>query len=76
MLSHLKLGLHKGGSKLHIRFIFIIFLKIIHLTERESTSRGAAEGEGESDSPLGREPKVGFDPRTQDHDLSQSQTLN
>ena len=33
-----------------------------------------AEGEGETDSPLSREPYVGLNPRT--HDLSQRQMLN
>ena len=33
--------------------------------EREHTSKGGvAEGEGEADSPLSREPNVGLDPRT------------
>ena len=35
--------------------------------------RGA---EGEADSLLSREPNAGLDPRTQDHDLNQRQTLN
>jgi len=32
--------------------------------ERESTRQGEAEGEGEADSLLSREPDVGLDPRT------------
>jgi len=32
--------------------------------ERECTAGGAAEGEGEADSPLSREPNVGLHPRT------------
>ena len=37
------------------------------MTKRErerAPAEGTAEGEGEADSPLSREPKVGLDPRT------------
>ena len=48
--------------------------------ERESTNAGwgeeGADGEGEADSPLSREPEERFHPRTQAHDLSRRQTLN
>ena len=47
------------------------------MRERAQTG-GWAEGEreGEADSPLSREPNVGLNPKTQDHDLSRRQTLN
>ena len=56
----------------------LFFLKIlfIYLTERESTVGRRAEGEGEADSPLSREPDTGLDPRAQEHDLSRRQMLN
>ena len=44
-----------------------LFLKIlfIYLTEKESTSRGEQQAEGEEQqAPLSREPHVGLDPRT------------
>ena len=36
----------------------------------------AAEGEGEAGSPLSREPDMGLNPRTLDHDLSRRQKFN
>ena len=47
--------------------LFYLFLNIlfIYLTERVSAQAGAAEGEGEADSPLSREPQGrGLNPRT------------
>jgi len=44
--------------------------------ERESEHQWGAEGEGETDSLLSREPHTGLDSRTMGHDLSQRQTLN
>ena len=61
-----------GPNKLdHIQ----LFLKIIYLFERErertwETVRRGAEGEGEVDSPLSREPHAGFIPGVWDHDQS------
>ena len=43
----------------------------------ESTSsKVRGEGGGEAGSPLSSESNAGLDPRTQNHDLSRSQTLN
>ena len=43
----------------------IFFLKdFIYSSGRENTSGRVAEGEGETDSPLTREPNVGLSPRT------------
>ena len=33
-------------------------------------------GEREADSPLSKDPNVGLDPRSQDHDLNRRQMLN
>ena len=54
----------------------------IYLFDRESKHRQTeqqAEGEGEADSLLSREPNAGLDPRTPgswDHDLNLRQMLN
>ena len=66
----------------HILFsliLLIIFYYFLYLRECTSvcTQEGAGRGaEGEADSLLSREPKVGLDPRTLGHDPSQRQTLN
>ena len=44
--------------------------------EREDKQGGGAEEEGETGSPLSREPDVGLHPEPQDHDLSRRQRLN
>ena len=46
----------------------------IYLRERSITA-GVGRAEGEADSLLSREPDVGLNPRTPDHELSQRQTL-
>ena len=45
-------------------------------TQVHAQAGRGAEGEGEADSRPSREPEVGLDPRTWEHDLSQRQTLN
>ena len=54
------------------------FLSFIYLFEREGEHEQGVEleAEGEADSLLSREPDVGLDLRTRDHDLSQRQMLN
>lgn len=49
-----------------LTFFLFIFFKDFYLRERETEHKhwGGTEGEGEAGSPLGREPKVGLDPRT------------
>lgn len=49
---------------------FLILFVYLSERDRKSTSRGAAEAEGEADSLLGREQDTGLDLRTLDHDLS------
>ena len=47
--------------------MFVCFFKVlfIYLTENERAQiGGTAEGEGEADSPLSREPNMGLNPRT------------
>ena len=47
--------------------LFIDFLKnilFIYLREKEHKCGEGAEGEGEADSPWGREPDAGLNPRT------------
>jgi len=59
--------------------INIDFLKkilFIYLREREYKPGGEAEGEGEADSPLSREPNEGLIPGPWDHDLSRRQVAN
>ena len=51
-------------------FYLLIFKDFIYLFDRDIKKRAWVEGRGR------REPKVGLNPRTWDHDLSQRQTLN
>lgn len=54
---------------------FFFFLRFYCQRAKESTSPGAAGRiRGEAGSPQIREPEVGLDPRTLDHDLSRWQT--
>ena len=59
-----------GKWKPTVIFLMILFIYLI--------DRAQAEGEGEADSPLSREPMWGSIPGPWDHDLSQTlrQTLN
>jgi len=43
---------------------FFLKILLIHLRERAHTRWRRAEGEGEADPPLSREPNTGLDPRT------------
>ena len=52
-------------------FLFFLYFKdFIYLRDRENEWWGAAEGEGEADSPLIRKPDRGLFPGPRDHDLS------
>ena len=67
-----------------IFYVFFIWKKVfqdfIFLREREHMCKWeageGAEGEGEADSLLSREPYLGLDPSSWDHDLRQRQMLN
>ena len=57
--------------------MFCFFVFCFFLTEREREHKQGEqhiEEEGGTGSLLSREPSVGLNPRTQDHDLSQKQT--
>ena len=43
--------------------IWLIFYSFMRERERASISGGEAEGEGETDSPLSREPDAGLHPK-------------
>jgi len=44
--------------------VFLRFYLFYRERERKHKQRGGEEGEGETGSPLSREPKMGLDPRT------------
>ena len=50
-------------------YVYIYFKDFIYLTERVQ-AWGGAQGKGEADSPLSREPEWDLIPGPQDHDLS------
>ena len=55
---------------------YLLFKDFIYLFERElSRAGGGAEGEEETDYLLSREPDVGLDPRTWDHDRAEGRRL-
>ena len=75
-LCHLITDLH-FTSGCFVGKLFFWKILFIYLSKRENTSEGGgAEGEGEADSPLSREPNVRLNPRTQDHDLRRRQMFN
>ena len=59
---------HNGTYSWCLISFLLIFFLIIHLRERrrkrENKQWGVAEGKGEADSPLSREPDVRLNPRT------------
>ena len=58
-------------------FILLLYLKdFIHERERERVPGGEAQGEGEANSPLSREPMWGWIPGPQDQDPTGGQILN
>ena len=55
-------------------FSFFFFKIFIYLTDRDHKhTERQAERDGEAGSPLSREPNLGLDPRTLDHDLNRRQ---
>ena len=62
--------------------MFICFLSFffkslfIYLIKREQEQGGGAEGEGEADSLMSRDPDMGLDPGPWDRDLSCRQTCS
>ena len=77
----LKTGIHEKESvnlkidKWKLSFFFFFKKYFIYLFERER-ERTHEQGEGEANSQLSREPAMGLNSRTLDHDLSLRQTLN
>ena len=58
-------------------FLMFIYLLFLRERERESTRRGGAESEGDTESEAGsRVRAVSAEPDAGDRDLSRSQTLN